>query len=132
MAGERAAALLDRMRRSFSGATIDTWNAIRPVGLPDVDDEHVVAAAVIGGADVIVTDNVRDFPLASLPGALKVIRPAAFIDEMVVAQPVESAQALRKMADRLLDPPLDPADLIDLLEMRYSISTAADVLREWL
>lgn len=41
VAGERAAALLDRMRRSFSGATIDTWNAIRPVGLPDVDDEHV-------------------------------------------------------------------------------------------
>ncbi|WP_425843754.1 PIN domain-containing protein [Agrococcus sp. TSP3-2-1] len=130
-AEQRAAALLKRMCDAFSGATIDTWATIRPVGLPDPDDEHVVAAAIIGGADVIVTDNVRDFPPAKLPGGLKVIRPAPFLDEMVQAQPVESAAALRAMAARLSSPRLEPGDLIDLLEMRYGISTAADVLRDW-
>ena len=50
---------------------------------------------------------------------------------MVVAQPAEASEALRAMADRLMDPPLDPADLVDLLEMRYGISVAADVLRDW-
>lgn len=34
--------------------------------LPDVNDIHVLAAAIVGSADVIVTLNAKDFPRASL------------------------------------------------------------------
>ncbi len=35
---------------------------IEGLHLPDLDDRHVLAAAIRGRADVIVTANVRDFP----------------------------------------------------------------------
>lgn len=48
--------------------------------LPDEDDTHVLAAAVGGGADAIITENTRDFPrrICSRYG-VDVIPPDAFL-----------------------------------------------------
>jgi hypothetical protein len=37
-------------------------NLIERLTLPDQDDRHVLAAAILAGADVIVTFNLADFP----------------------------------------------------------------------
>jgi hypothetical protein len=39
---------------------------IEGLRLPDPDDRHVLAAAIRGRADVIVTRNLKDFPAAEL------------------------------------------------------------------
>lgn len=58
----RASHLVDRMRSSFLDAMVVGWEGLEGTyGLPDPNDEHVVAAAVIGGAGAIVTHNVKDF-----------------------------------------------------------------------
>ena len=55
--------LIQQMTQSFPDALVEGWERIEDsIELPDPDDRHVVAAAVIGRADVIVTDNTKDFP----------------------------------------------------------------------
>src|SRR3954447_26302240 len=60
---KKAAHLGGRMRSSFGDAIVMQWEGLEgPYRLPDPDDEHVLAAAVVGGAGSIVTENFRDFP----------------------------------------------------------------------
>ncbi|WP_405218594.1 PIN domain-containing protein [Agrococcus sp. Ld7] len=82
-----AARLIGQMRIRFEGATVDAWDCVKPVGLPDPDDEHVLGAAIVAGAEVIVTENHKDFPAALLPRSLRTESAADFIDAMVIAQP---------------------------------------------
>ena len=54
--------------------------ALEAVGLPDEDDRHVIEAALRGGADLIVTENRRDFPRRRLEDlGLRVLSPDEFI-----------------------------------------------------
>lgn len=131
-AATRAARLIGQMRIRFEGATVDNWDCLKPVGLPDPDDEHVLGAAIVAGAEVIVTESHKGFPAARLPRSLRTESAADFIDAMVIAQPSESIEALREMSARRINPALSPSDILDLLEARYGIRQGADVLRRWM
>ncbi len=64
-------ARLARTRRIMCAAVPDCLvaghlNLIDSLELPDPGDRHVLAAAIHSGADVIVTDNIKDFPEKAL------------------------------------------------------------------
>lgn len=83
-AAARAQHLIDQMTTAFDDALVENWEPLDGTfGLPDPDDEHVVAAALVGGAGVIVTSNLKDFPLQRIPDPLKVARPAQFAADTV-------------------------------------------------
>jgi predicted nucleic acid-binding protein len=58
---------LDTMRLHFPEAIVHGFQHIAPsFELPDQKDWHVMAAAIAGGANTIVTANLRHFPVAEL------------------------------------------------------------------
>jgi hypothetical protein len=58
------------MARRFPDALVTGWEELEdPAGLPDPADAHVIAAGRAGGADGIVTLNIRDFPLRAMAAA---------------------------------------------------------------
>lgn len=73
--------------------------------LPDANDIHVLAAAIAGGADRIITFNAADFPrhLLAEEGILRQ-DPDAFLRELWQASPAPVAariEAVRAEAERL-------------------------------
>jgi predicted nucleic acid-binding protein len=59
--------LVDAMRDIFPEAIVTGYEMLIPsMGTRDPDDRHVLAAAVCANAQLIVTNNTRDFPAKTL------------------------------------------------------------------
>jgi predicted nucleic acid-binding protein len=79
-----AARLIERMRSAFDDTEVTHWEPhVGTFGLPDEDDEHVLAAALVGGAGALVTENLKDFPMAKMPRAIQVVTPQEFAADTV-------------------------------------------------
>ncbi|BBZ52076.1 hypothetical protein MHEI_37930 [Mycobacterium heidelbergense] len=130
VAADRARRLIEQMSTAFDDAAVENWEPHDGAfGLPDRDDEHVVAAAVVGGAGAIVTENRRDFPLANIPPQIKVLSPAKFTADTVAAAPEVARRALQAMSNRFSTPPLTIDDILARLVDRYGMGEAADLIR---
>lgn len=131
-AAVRAASLIERMRTAFSDAVVTGWEPLDGTfDLPDRDDEHVLAAAHVGGASVIVTLNLKDFPRSRVPAALEVLAPAEFVHDTVVKHPEAARHAIGRMAARtgMHGPARSPEEVVNILSVRYGMHEAATVLR---
>jgi hypothetical protein len=73
---------------------------ISTIYLPDPDDRHVVAAARAGRADVIVTDNLADFPPAALPASIARQSLDDFLLDLLDIHPGQVVTAVRAIVGR--------------------------------
>jgi hypothetical protein len=100
-AQRRAEYLVDQIRQAFDDAEVAGWEGLEgSYGLPDPDDEHVVAAAVVGGAGAIVTANLKHFPPDRLPSGLHALSAAEFAGNTVSLDPARSRVAVERIAGR--------------------------------
>lgn len=84
--------------------------------LPDPDDRHVLAAAVRGHAQVIVTFNLRHFPAEALaPYDIEAQHPDTFLEHLSDLDPEQMLGAVRAMAASTRHPPLSASDILDIL-----------------
>jgi hypothetical protein len=96
-------------------------------GLPDPDDEHVVAAAVVGGAGV-VTDNLEHFPPRLVPSHIQVLFGREFAANTADVDPEGAMRALGGVSRRRTRARQTPEELLELLVERYGMNEVADIL----
>ena len=126
-AGKRSA----QMREAFDDALVTGWEKLEPgIRLPDQDDRHVLAAAIRGSAQGIITANTKDFPAAALePLGLEAVRPDDFLLDQLDLSPPTILQVIREQAARTRRPPLTPRDLATLLGRAGVPGFADEILR---
>jgi hypothetical protein len=84
--------------------------------LPDLDDRHVLAAAIRSRADVIVTANVRDFPAEVLtPFEIATQHPDEFILHLLDLAPGIVAAAAQRHGESLKNPVKTVAEYLEML-----------------
>lgn len=133
-ARQRAGRLIERMRDAFDDAEVTGWQALEgSFGLRDPNDEHVLAAAVVGQAGAIVTCD-RDFETERLPTGLDVLSPSEFALNNVSLNPGMALRAVQEMASRLgvRGPSMSVQDVLHLLDERYGMGDAVTLMRECL
>jgi predicted nucleic acid-binding protein len=99
---------------------------IEGLSLPDPDDRHVLAAAIAGHADAIVTLNEKDFPKAILdPLGIEVQSPDEFVLNQLMLDKLTALAAIKRMRERWARPQYDGPALVALLEQRWLPQSAA-------
>lgn len=128
-AAARADLLIEKMRLNFDDALVTGWEGLDgSYGLPDPDDEHVVAAAVVGGAGAIVTDNLKHFLGDHVPAHIEVLDAKAFATNTADVDPARAAATLHVLSARHRNPPRTPQALLTVLVDRYGMVDLREIL----
>jgi predicted nucleic acid-binding protein len=124
---------LERTRDLMDSATRDClvtgYEALVPaLTLPDPDDRHVLAAAIVGRCDAIVTQNLKDFPSEALaPFGIETQHPDDFFRNQLSLAPGLVCSALRKVRARLKNPPKSVDEYLSILTQQGLVATVADL-----
>lgn len=119
--------LLDCMRQAVPDALIVGYEEFIPsIQLPDPDDRHVVAAAIRGNADAIVTSNIKDFPAVVIANYdIEIQTPDQFVLNQILLHPPRALIAIKRMRERWERPTMTSLSMVDLFEQRSLPQTAA-------
>ena len=121
----------DLMDRATRDCLVTGYETLVPtLDLPDPDDRHVLAAAIAGRCDVIVTSNLRHFPNAAVkPFGIDVRHPDEFLCDCLDLAPGAFCEAIRKVRGRLKKPPFTVREYLDNLSRQGLAVTAAKLER---
>jgi PIN domain len=128
---------IDRTRQSMNENIIDClifgYESLIPY-LTDINqkDRHVVAAAILGRVDVIVTYDLGDFPKNVLGRyRIDVQHPDQFVLQLIDSYPGIVCNAIRTLRTGLKKPPMDPQEYLSSLE-KAKLPESAALLRLFL
>jgi predicted nucleic acid-binding protein len=129
---ERLVRTRDLMNSHVRDALIHDYQDLIPaLSLPDPEDRHVLAAAIKGRVDVIVTYNIRDFPEAVIARyEVSAQHPDEFLTHVLDLAPGVVLSVLQRLRQSLKSPPIEAGDYLSQLE-RLELSSFVAKLREF-
>jgi hypothetical protein len=127
---ERTRALMDQ--HAADALVIGYEDLIPGLDLPDPNDRHVLAAAIRGRADVIVTLNLRDFPTAVTGRfGIEAQHPDEFVLHLLDLDPGAVVHAAETHRQSLRNPPKTVEEYLETLE-RQGLTQTVSALREYM
>lgn len=110
----------DAMERAFPEACVSGYeDLIDSIVLPDPDDRHVVAAAIIADAEHIITENLKDFPPDCIEKyGIEAVSADDFLTSTFELYPGPATSALRKMRQSYKKPIMGPSEFLYDLQLK--------------
>ncbi len=125
---EGAARLIQAMRKAFGAAEVRGYQHLIASMPNHPKDRHVVAAAQLAGAQVIVTNNLADFRM--LPAGMEAQDADTFLQGLFDLSPEALVRVLTLQAADKRNPPLTLDQLLDGLAR--SVPGFISEVRAWL
>ena len=128
-------AQLERTRELMCKAVPDSITTgyedlIGGLDLPDPNDCHVFAAAIRSGSQVIVTENIDDFPQHALETYnIEAQTPDVFVLHLIDLSPTTVSGVVQAQAAALSNPPMSISDVLDRLA-RSGLPRSVAALKE--
>lgn len=120
---------VSRATQAFPDALVHNYDSlIADLKLPDEDDCHVLAAAIRTNANVIVTNNLKDFQEEYLDSfGLKVKSADDFLTDIIDLNQDKAIEAFKEMVLNRKNPAMDEYQVLESLR-RNGLKDTADYL----
>jgi predicted nucleic acid-binding protein len=127
---DRVARTLALVNQSVEDCLISGYEEVIPtLQLPDPDDRHVLAAAIVAQASVIVTLNLDDFPPEQFGSfGIEAQHPDTFVAYLIGLDQQAVCAGIRRMRERYKNPPMTAAEYVDSLDKKR-LSQSTGLLR---
>lgn len=126
IAEEEITKRLSKAQQAFPDALVDNYEPlVSSLELPDERDRHVLAAAIKTNANIIVTNNMKDFPEAYLASFGLTAKTADdFITDTIDLNNELALEAFRAMVLNRTNPNLDEFEVLNRLRKNGLIDSA--------
>jgi predicted nucleic acid-binding protein len=120
---------IQKANDAFPDALVkDYEKLIKSLELPDKKDRHVLAAAIKVNADLIVTNNLKDFPQEYLDNfEIKVKNADEFLTDIIDLDQEVALKAFKEMVLNRKNPVMDEYAVLDSLR-KNGLNKTADYL----
>lgn len=114
---EEAEKRAQKANSAFPDALVSKYESlIATLTLPDENDRHVLAAAIKSNADVIVTNNLKDFPEKYLNSfGVKAKSADDFLTDIIDLNPEIAIKAFKEMVLNRKNPKMDEFEVLESL-----------------
>lgn len=114
---EEADKRISKANSAFPDALVKNYKGlIKNLELPDKDDRHVLAAAIKTNANLIVTNNIKDFPEDYLQSfSLNAKTADDFLTDIIDLNQEQAVTAFKEMVLNKKKPKQDEFEVLNLL-----------------